>query len=151
MAMLLLQPLLALGYMPGIVLQRSRLAHRWVGTGLVMLVLVHVLGLWLTSPPDVIDALLFRSPTPFSAWGVIAMWAIFAAAMLAATRRKIRLAFRTWRYAHTALAVVIVICTVVHAALIEGTMEPVSKAALSAIIILVAASMVYDLRKKGRS
>ena len=29
-------------------------------------------------------ALLFVSPTPFSAWGVIAMWAVFTAALLAA-------------------------------------------------------------------
>ena len=36
--------------------------------------------LWITNLPDEIDGLLFASPTPFSAWGVIAMWAVFAAA-----------------------------------------------------------------------
>ena len=50
----------------------------------MLTVIVHVAGLWLTSPPDVIDVLLFRSPTPFSAWGAIAMWAVFAAALWAA-------------------------------------------------------------------
>ena len=29
-------------------------------------VVIHVAGLWITSPPDMIDALLFTSPTPFS-------------------------------------------------------------------------------------
>jgi hypothetical protein len=47
---------------------------------LVVAVVVHVGGLWITSPPDMIDALLLTSPTPFSAFGVIAMWAIFAVA-----------------------------------------------------------------------
>ena len=71
--------------------------------------LIHVGGLWITSPPDVIDALLFASPTPFSAWGVIAMWAIFVAALLAAFRRRLRLRPRTWRIAHSSAAAVVVV------------------------------------------
>ena len=70
-----------------------------------MMVVVHVGGLWITSPPDMIDALLFTSPTPFSPFGVIAMWAIFAVAVLAAFRR--RLGLRTWRIAHMSLAAAI--------------------------------------------
>lgn len=149
MAFLLVQPLLGMGYLPGLTMRKSRHLHRWIGASLVLLVIVHVVGLWLTSPPDVIDALLLRSPTPFSAWGVIAMWAIFTTAFLAATRRRVRPRF--WRSAHVSLAVVIVICTVVHAARIEGTMERWSKAALSAIIVLAAARMLYDLISKRRS
>lgn len=45
--------------------------------------ILHVVGLWVTSPPDVIDALLFWSPTPFSFCGVVAMWAVFASALMA--------------------------------------------------------------------
>ena len=89
MALVLVQPLLAGGYLPGLTLSRGRRVHRWVGLLLVAAVVVHVAGLWLTSPPDVIDALLFTSPTPFSAWGVVAMWAVFAAALLAAARRRL--------------------------------------------------------------
>ena len=77
-----------------------------------MAVVIHVGGLWFTSPPDMIDALLFRSPTPFSPFGVIAMWAIFAVALLAAFRRRLRP--RTWRIAHMLLAIVIVAGSVVH-------------------------------------
>ena len=86
LAVLLLQPLLAGGYLPGLRARRGRSVHAWAGRALVAAVVAHVAALWLTSPPDVVDALLFRSPTPFSVWGVIAMWAVFATALLAALR-----------------------------------------------------------------
>ncbi len=115
-----------------------------------MAVVIHVGGLWFTSPPDVIDALLFVSPTPFSAWGVIAMWAIFAVALLAALRRRLRLRPRTWRISHTFLAVVIVVGSVVHGILIEGTMETVSKAALCALVLAATIKVMADLRVWAR-
>ena len=105
---------------------------------------VHVGGLWITSPPDMIDALLFASPTPFSPFGVIAMWAIFAVALLAAFRRRTGTAPRTWRIAHMSLAVVIVIGSVVHGLLIEGTMETMSKAALCALVVAAAIKVIAD-------
>ena len=108
-----------------------------------MAVVVHVGGLWITSPPDMIDALLFTSPTPFSPFGVIAMWAIFAVALLAAIRR--RLGLRTWRIAHMSLAVVIVVGSVVHGMLIEGTMEMMSKAALCALVLVAAIKVIADV------
>lgn len=77
----LVQPLLAGGWLPGLHLLRGRRVHRVVGVVLVAAVIVHVAGLWITSPPDIEDALLLRSPTPFSVWGVAAMWALFAAAL----------------------------------------------------------------------
>ncbi|MEO0915112.1 MAG: ferric reductase, partial [Pseudomonadota bacterium] len=128
---------------------------RVVGGVLVLSVVVHVGALWITSPPDVVDALLFASPTPFSAWGVIAMWAVFGAALLATFRQKLRLRPRTWRMCHTALAGVIVVGSVVHAMLIEGTMETVSKVALCALALLATAKVVTGLRiwsfqKRGR-
>lgn len=146
MALLLVQPLLAGGLLPGLGAQRGRRIHGWIGGLLVAAVVVHVAGLWITSPPDVIDALLFASPTPFSAWGVIAMWAIFAAALLATQRRRLRLNPIVWRRAHTALAAVIVAGTVAHALLIEGTMETMSKVALSALIVAASLKVVIDLR-----
>jgi predicted ferric reductase len=91
-----------------------------------------------------IDALLFTSPTPFSPFGVIAMWAIFAVALLAALRR--RLGLRTWRIAHMSLAVIIVVGSVVHSVLIEGTMETMSKAALCALVLAAAVKVMADLR-----
>jgi predicted ferric reductase len=113
----------------GWLLDRGRRAHHWIGGALVVAVVIHVGGLWITSPPDMIDALLFASPTPFSAWGVTAMWAIFAVALLAASRR--RLGLRTWRIAHMSLAVVIVAGSVVHGMLIEGTSAPSARAYLN--------------------
>ncbi len=146
LALMLVQPLLIGGYLPGLSACRRRCVHRWLGSALVVAVVVHVGALWITSPPDVVDALLFVSPTPFSAWGVIAMWAVFAVAVLAALRRRLRLRPRTWRLAHTSLALVIVGGTVIHALLIEGTMETVSKAALCALVVVVTIKVLVDLR-----
>src|SRR3954471_20896730 len=140
LALLLVQPLLAGGALPGLPGFRGRRVHRWIGGALVAAVVIHVAGLWITSPPDMIDALLFASPTPFSPFGVIAMWAIFAVALLALLRRRLRL--RTWRIAHMSLAVVIVVATVIHCLLVEGTMETVSKAALCALVLAAAVKVM---------
>ena len=149
LGLMLVQPLLIAGYLPGLSAYRGRRAHHWIGGALVVMVVVHVGGLWITSPPDMIDALLFTSPTPFSPFGVIAMWAIFAVAVLAALRR--RLGLRTWRIAHMSLAIVIVAGSVAHGMLIEGTMETMSKAALCALVLAAAIKVIVDLRvfRKG--
>lgn len=139
LGLLLVQPLLIGRYLPALSPQRARQLHRLVGAVLVLMVVIHVGGLWITSPPDVIDALLFASPTPFSIWGVIAMWAVFGAALLAAFRRRLRLRLTTWRTLHLAFAAVIASGGVVHALLIEGTMEALSKIALC---ICVSAAMI---------
>ena len=151
LGLLLVQPLLAGGYLPGPSAYRARRAHHWIGGMLVAAVLVHVVGLWITSPPDMIDALTFTSPTLFSPFGVIAMWAIFAVAVLAAFRR--RLGLRTWRIVHMSLAAVIVVGSVVHGVLIEGTMETMSKAALCVLVLAAAIKVMSDLwtrQKKTR-
>ena len=144
LGLMLVQPLLAGGYLAGLPGFRGRRVHRWTGAALVVAIAIHVGGLWITSPPDMIDALLFTSPTPFSPFGVIAMWAIFAVALLALLRRRLRL--RTWRIAHMSLAVVIVAGSVVHAMLVEGTMETVSKAALCALVLAAVVKVMADLR-----
>ncbi len=146
MSLLLFQPLLAGGYLPGLSGRRGRQVHRILGGTLVAAVAIHVAGLWITSPPDVVDALLFRSPTPFSAWGVIAMWAVFAAALLAALRQRLRLRPPIWRLIHTCLAATAVVGSAVHALLIEGTMETVSKIALCALVLGVTVKVLADLR-----
>ena len=133
LALLLVQPLLATGRLPGLEGPRGRRVHRWMGGALVAMVVAHVAGLWVTSPPDVIDVLLFRSPTPFSVWGAIALWAVLAAALLAVLRR--RLAPSRWRLAHTGLVVVATTATVLHAVQIEGTMGTASKAVLCALAL----------------
>src|SRR3954469_8403693 len=152
LGVVLVQPLLIGGYLPGLSTYRGRRAHHWMGGALVVAVVIHVGGLWITSPPDMIDALTFTSPTPFSPFGVIAMWAIFAVALLAALRRRLGLRPRTWRIAHTCLAILVVAGSVVHAILIEGTMETVSKVALCALVLGAATKVLGDLwlwRKRG--
>jgi hypothetical protein len=146
LALMLLQPLLMGGYLPGFSAQRGRRAHLWIGGALVAAVVVHVAGLWFTSPPDMIDALLFASPTPFSPFGVIAMWAIFLVALMALLRRRLGLAPRTWRLAHMVLAVVIVTGSIVHGLLVEGTMETMSKVALCTLLLGATVKVMSDLR-----
>ena len=144
LGLMLVQPLLIGGYLPGPSPYLTRRVHRWIGAALVMAVMIHVGGLWIANPQDTVDALLLESPTPFSAWGVTAMWAVFAVALLAALRR--RLGLRTWRIAHLSFVVVIVAGTSIHAMLIEGTMETVTKAALCVLVVAAAIKVIADLR-----
>ncbi|MBR0792563.1 ferric reductase-like transmembrane domain-containing protein [Bradyrhizobium manausense] len=148
LALVLVQPLLIGGYLPGLSAYRNRRAHHWIGGALALAVVIHVAGLWFTSPPDMIDALTFASPTPFSPFGVIAMWAIVAVALLAALRRRLGLRLKTWRIVHIPLAIVIVACSVIHCLLIEGTMETISKAALCALVLLATIKVMVDLWRK---
>jgi predicted ferric reductase len=148
LGLLLIQPLLIAGYLPGLSAYRARRVHHWIGGALVVATVAHVAGLWITSPPDMLDALLFRSPTLFSPFGVVAMWAIFATALLALIHR--RLGLQKWRITHLSLAAVIVGGSVVHGMLIEGTMETMSKAALCALVVAAAIKVMVDVwpRKK---
>ncbi len=150
LGLVLVQPLLIGGYLPGLSSYRRRRAHHWIGGALAAAVVIHVGGLWFTSPPDMIDALTFTSPTPFSPFGVIAMWAIFAVAVIAALRRRLGLRARTWRIVHLPLAIVIVAGSVVHAMLIEGTMETISKAALCALVLAATIKVMTDLRARQK-
>lgn len=148
LSLLFLQPLLMSGTIPRLDPRLPRRAHRLAGATLVALLVAHVAGLWITSPPDMVDALLFRSPTPFSAWGVIAMWAMIATALLAARRRRLRPC--RWRLLHKALAVIIVGGSVAHAVLIEGTMEPISKVVLCALAVAATLGALRGPRPPGR-
>ena len=144
LGLMLVQPLLAAALMPGLAPARSRRAHVALGAALVVSVAVHVGGLWITSPPDVVDVLLLRSPTPFSVWGLLALVAVGGAAALAALRRRVRP--RLWRPLHTALAVLAVLGTVLHALLIEGTMGPATKGALCLLVLAATAGVVARRR-----
>lgn len=145
LGLVLVQPLLIGGYLPGLSAYRGRRAHHWIGGALAFAVVIHVAGLWITSPPDMIDALTFSSPTPFSPFGVVAMWAIFAVALLSLLRRRLGLRLRTWRIVHIPLAIVIVAASVAHCLLIEGTMETISKVVLCALVLGAAIKVMADL------
>jgi len=147
LGLLLVQPLLSIrGALIAHPL-RTRRAHRWVGITLVALVVAHVAGLWITSPPDVVDALLFASPTPFSIWGVSAMWALFLTALLARYRHRLRL--RVWQISHAALALIIVGGTIAHAVLITGTMGQGTKVALCALVAFATLMSLITLKRRS--
>jgi hypothetical protein len=71
---------------------------------------------------------------------------VFATALLATLRRRLRLQPTVWRACHLTLAAVIVTGSVVHALLIEGTMGTLSKAALSALVMAAAMKLMVDRR-----
>ena len=68
------------------------------------------------------------------------------AALLALLLRRLRLRWWAWRLGHTSLAAVTVVGSVVHAVLIEGTMETVTKLLLSALVLAVTVKVLVDLR-----
>ncbi len=142
MALMVFQPLLARGLLTATE-KNGRNIHRWLGTALVITLAVHVIGLWITSPPDVVDALLFVSATPFSVWGVTAMWSVFFTAGLVFMRHQFRLKMKLWRNSHQALAVVTVIATVLHAIQIEGTMEVWSKYGLCVVLVVTTLWTIF--------
>ena len=150
MSVLLLQPLLAGGLLPGLSIKHARSTHRWTGTLLVLAIAIHVIGLWITSPPDVVDALLLVSATPFSIWGVVAMWSVLISACLVLFRRKSGMRVTAWRLTHRFLGVVTVAGSVVHAMMIEGAMGTVSKAVLCAMVVVATGLALWQLRNKPR-
>lgn len=148
MALLLVQPLLIGGYLPDVSGPHARRIHRVTGIVLVGAVVVHVGALWITSPPDVVDALLFASPTQFSVWGVIAMWAVLGSAAIASLRK--RLSLRTWRTLHIGLVAITATGTVIHALLIDGTMEQLSKIALAVLVALACGKVIWATVQRTR-
>lgn len=145
MALFVMQPLLAAGYLPGINPFQERRWHRRIGTVIVACIALHVGGLYVTSPADTLDALTLAAPTPFSVYGVTAMWGIVLTAALVLFRRRLGFGHTPWRLIHTALALLIAVATVIHALKIEGAMEPVSKWILSIAVLASTAGtlLVY--------
>ncbi|MCF2906522.1 ferric reductase-like transmembrane domain-containing protein [Octadecabacter sp. CECT 8868] len=145
MILLLAQPLLVGEALAGINGRPARRVHRICGGALIASVVLHIVALWLTSPPDVVDALTFSSPTPFSLWGVLAMWLLIATGFFAFLRLWWRIPPRLWRRVHGATGLLIVSFSVAHAVLIDGTMGTASKITLCAFTLLAT---VITLRKR---
>ena len=146
LGLLPVQPLLAAGWLPGPGPARSRRLHRAVGAALVAAVSIHVGGLWITSPPDVVDALTFTAPASFSPWGVVAMWALILAAAMAVLRRRLGWRPAPWRTGHTGLAGIVVAGGTVHAMLVWGTMGTVSKTVLCAVAVATLMAVAWRRR-----
>jgi len=146
LALLLVQPILAAGYLPGLHIAQARLWHRWVGTGIVIGVALHVGGLYLTSPPDALDALLLVAPTPFSIYGVIGMWSVVLTVILVALRSRMALGYNAWRIVHNGLSAIVVVTSIVHALMIEGMMGSLSKQILCLSVLATMAIVSLHLR-----
>ena len=141
LALLSLQPMLIGRFLPLSNRLRERSWHRWIGAAIVASVMLHVGGLYVTSPEDITDALLLVSPTPFALYGVIGLAGVILTAGLAVLRK--RLPYRFWQIAHQVLAVIIVIGSVVHALLIEGVMGETSKLVLCIFLAIATAAAIW--------
>ena len=146
LSLLFLQPLLPAGYLAGSEGPAGRRWHRRLGVAIVVAVALHVAGLYLASPPDTIGALLLVSPTPFSVYGVTAMWGVVATAILVLFRRRLGLRHTVWRLIHNGLAGIVVVATVIHALQIEGAMELGSKWMLCMGVVAATGVVLLDLR-----
>ncbi|MXU65088.1 ferric reductase [Rhodobacteraceae bacterium KN286] len=144
--LLIAQPLLAGGLWPGLTRAATRRWHRRAGGVLAASVLVHVGGLTIASPADAIDALMLVSPTPFSIYGVTAMWVTVLTVLLVVLRRRLPVRPVTWAWLHNGLALLLVGATVVHAMMIEGTMGPVSKGLACAAALVAGTGIIAYLR-----
>lgn len=151
LGLLLIQPLLIGTTLLGKNPRTTRHIHRWIGLAILLTVLIHVIGLWITSPPDVIDALLFRSPTSFSAWGVIALWAVLVTALLAGLKKRLPMRAKVWGRLHLTLTTIIAIGTIIHALQIEGTMELWSKWLLCALVAIALAKLIFNRMVANRN
>jgi predicted ferric reductase len=130
MSLLFIQPLFKAA-VPALLTPRHGIYwHRIGGIAIVAMVALHVGALYAYSPDDITDALLLVAPTRFSLYGVISMWCVVLTAILAATRRLLRLDYGLWRILHSVLAVAIVASGAIHAIQIEGAMEDYSKFAI---------------------
>ena len=147
---MVVQPMLAARLLPVASVRRAQTLHRWTGVAVLGAVVLHVVALWITSPPDVVDALLLRSPTPFSAWGVLATWAVGLAAGIALSGRRLIRGWRRRRQWHASLSALAVGATVLHVVLIDGTMEPVSKVLLCLAALAVLGWAMVRLRLWSR-
>ena len=146
LSLLLIQPLLAAQYLPGAGAENGRKWHHWVGAAIIACVLLHVGGLYVTSPADTLDALMLVAPTPFSVYGVLAMWAVVATAALVILRRRLKLRYSNWRLVHNGLALIVVVATVIHALQIDGAMETYSKWALCLAVLIAAGATLFHQR-----
>lgn len=140
LSLLFVQPLLMAAAPPLLPARDGVRWHRWGGMAIVAAVALHIGALYAYSPDDMTDALLLVAPTPFSLYGVISLWCLVLTAVLAATRRVLRLGHRLWRILHSVLAVAVVGAGAIHAIQIEGAMEEYSKLAIC-IAALAAATV----------
>jgi len=151
LALMLAQPLLAAGMLPAPPLPTARRWHRVLGFGVASLIVLHVVGLYLSSPEDIADALMLVAPTPFSVYGVLGLVGILLTIVLVAARSRLALRYAVWRLVHNGLALIVVAASVAHALLIEGAMGAVSKAALCALVLAATVAVLARIHLIRRS
>ena len=108
------------------------------------MLIVDIVALYLTSPADIADALLLRSATPFSIYGVVGFGGVLLIAALVLFRSKIPTGH--WKTIHVIIALIVVLASVIHALWIQGTMGLVSMWLLCGVILLCTMYAVIKLK-----
>lgn len=145
LAILLVQPLLAARLLPLPSVSAARRWHRWTGALIMAAVGLHVGALYASSPEDIADALWLVAPTPFSVYGVVGVLGLILTALLVALKSRSGLRYTSWRMLHNALALIVVMSSIAHALLIEGTMGHLSKALLCALVLSATTVVLWRL------
>jgi predicted ferric reductase len=153
LSLLILQVLLPTPWLGRLFAGRDLSVHRLLGLAVAAVVLAHVVGLYLSSPDDIRDALVLAAPT-YSRLGVLAAWCVVLSVALALARRRLGLTYSDWQILHAALAVAIVGNAVAHTVMIRGTLDgPVELLLCAAAVVAVSAAFVHRLviRPRRRS
>lgn len=146
LSLLLIQLLLAAGYLPGAELTTKRQWRRWVGSAIVACLFLHVGGLYITSPPDTLDALPLVSP------GLFRLRSAGDAGDRADcgprhSASPFGIALCDVASCPNSLSAIVVAATVTHALQIEGAMGIVSKWGLCLAVIAATGVTLIDLRQ----
>lgn len=146
LALLLIQPLLAAGYLPGLSPVQARRWHRRAGVGDRA-----VRGDPCRRPVRDQPARHDRRAVAGRADPVLGLRGggdvePLPGRRLVPLRRRTRLGPRGWSLLHNLLALVVVVATALHAVQIEGAMEPVSKTALCGLVLIATAAALIDVR-----
>lgn len=143
LSLLVIQVLLPTPWLRGIIIGDDSRVHRLLGIAIAVIVIVHVGGLYVTSPDDIADALVLQAPT-YSRLGVLSAWCLALSLGLALARRKLALTYSDWQIVHAFLAVVVVTTAVAHTVMIRGTLDgPVEVLLCGAAVIAVSAAIVH--------
>ena len=121
--------------------------------------LARVILIWASLAAAICVPIAAAAASPLLKWRdaiyIVAGFAgIVALGLLLVQPFRRRLGLRTFRMAHMSLAVVIVVGSVIHGMLVEGTMETMSKATLCALVLVAATKVMADLwarRKRATS
>jgi len=128
--------------------------HRVLGATALVLVLVHLGGLFVESPKDTRFALSLDGPTR-GRMAALATFALIAVVALGVARARLPMSGPSWRILHGFLAVLVVGLGFGHAVLTDGALDGFGTSVLLAFatvaLLGIASAYVARTRRAGRA